>query len=439
MQGSAALDACPGILTLHPARDGHVARIRLPGGYASRAQWTALATLAADFGDGCLDLTARGNVQLRGLPPTAAGELGRRAARAGLLPSGAHDRSRNITASPLSGLGGHRPLRRLVSALDAALIADPELAALPGRFLCAVDDGSGGAALADSDLGLRRAGRQVGLFVAGRSAGVAVPVSAAVPAVLTAAREAIARGVGRQVTRIRDLPDGGASVAASIGGSLGPSAAADNGRLSLGISVARDATSATDSAAASTASASDMTSASDSASDRTVAVIAAPLGRLTGGQVMLIAALLRSGEVIRLAAASRVVIPLAAPSAAGSANQAIGSANQAAGPANPASTLDSLARLAAVGLLTSDDDILAGVTACSGLACSRAVADVRAAARPLPGHPRTHWAACPRSCGRPRDAEAVIAVGPDSFLLPGQPAPRPLAELTTFNPPARTS
>ncbi len=105
-----------------------------------------------------------------------------------------------------------------------------------------------------------------------------------------------------------------------------------------------------------------------------------------------------------------------------SANQAIGPANRAAGPANPASALDSLARLAAAGLLTTDDDALAGVTACSGLACNRAVADVRAAARPLPGHPRTHWAACPRSCGKPRDAEAVIAAGPDSFLLPGQPA-----------------
>ena len=105
MRGSATLDACPGILTLHPARDGHVARIRLPGGYVRRAQWAALAALAADFGDGCLDLTARGNVQLRGLQPTAAAELAGRAARAGLLPSGAHDRSRNMTASPLSGLG----------------------------------------------------------------------------------------------------------------------------------------------------------------------------------------------------------------------------------------------------------------------------------------------------------------------------------------------
>jgi precorrin-3B synthase len=435
VRGSATLDACPGILTLHPARDGHVARIRLPGGYVRRAQWAALAALAADFGDGCLDLTARGNVQLRGLRPTAAAELARRAARAGLLPSGAHDRSRNITASPLSGLGGRRPLRRLVGALDAALIADPELAALPGRFLCAVDDGTGGAALADSDLGLRRSSGRVEVFVAGRSSGVRVPARAAVPAVLTAAREAIARGVGSQVTRIRDLADGGASVAAAIGGALGPPASPDDGRLPLGIRARDRATSgvdpdgvasnaaASDSPAPNTTFASDTTPAPDTtfASDSAVAVIAAPLGRLTGAQIVLIGTLLRSGEVIRLAPAGRVVVPLSVPPGAAQASLPI------------------LARLADFGLLTSDDDALAGVTACSGLACNRAVADVRAAARPLPGRPRTHWAACPRSCGKPRDAEAVIAAGPDSFLLPGQPAPRPLADLTAPNPPSGTS
>jgi precorrin-3B synthase len=391
MEQQAPLDACPGILTLHPARDGHVARIRLPGGYVTRRQWNALATLAADFGDGCLDLTARGNVQLRGLRPTAAAELARRATGAGLLPSGAHDRSRNITASPLAGLPGHPPLRRLVSALDAALNADQQLAALPGRFLCAVDDGAGGAALADSDLGLRRSGSRVELFVAGRSTGVRVPHTAAVPTVLTAARAAIALGIGSDVTRIRDLPDGGASVAAAIGGSLGPPAPADDGRLPLGI-----------------------------ISNHAVAVVAAPLGRLTGAQTASIGGLLRSGEVIRLAPAGRLVIPLSVP------------------PDAQAGRI-SIARLADSGLLTSDDDDLAGVTACSGLACARAVADVRAAARPLPGHPRTHWAGCPRGCGKPRDAEAVIAAGPDTYLVPGQPEPRSLAQLTPFNLSAGTS
>src|SRR6266700_589888 len=103
--GSSAMtgtDACPGLLDLHEARDGYVARIRLPGGYAGPSALAALAALASRFGSGFVDLTARGNVQIRGVRPGQAGDLARCAARAGLLPSPAHDRARNITASPLA-------------------------------------------------------------------------------------------------------------------------------------------------------------------------------------------------------------------------------------------------------------------------------------------------------------------------------------------------
>jgi precorrin-3B synthase len=66
------------------------------------------------------------------------------------------------------------------------------------------------------------------------------------------------------------------------------------------------------------------------------------------------------------------------------------------------------------------------VTACSGLACERAVTDVRALARPLPAHPRAHWVGCPRGCGRPPDAELIVAEGPDRFLVDGQPVRWPV-------------
>jgi precorrin-3B synthase len=361
-----AADNCPGILALHPARDGHVARIRLPGGFAGGTQWAALAALAAGDGDGVLDLTARGNVQLRGLAPAAAGVLARRAAAAGLLPSAAHDRSRNITASPLSGLSGRPGLRRLVRALDAAIVADPALAALPGRFLVAVDDGSGGAGLAGCDTGLLRNGRQAELIVAGRLTGVRLPAAAAAAAVITAARCAVRCGAGTSVTRVTDLADGGAAVAAAAGGTLGPRAAAREDRLPLG--------------------------AAGGPGSRYL-IAAAPLGRVSAVQAALLARLLRRGEVLRLGTAGRIVLP------------------HGAGPEA------ALGELAGAGLIVSDADDLAGVTACSGLACVRAVADVRSAASPLPGHPRTHWAACPRGCGRPPDAELVVATGPASFEL----------------------
>jgi precorrin-3B synthase len=131
---------------------------------------------------------------------------------------------------------------------------------------------------------------------------------------------------------------------------------------------------------------------------RDVLVVGARLGRLSAVQASLTGSLLHRGDVLRLAAAGRIVLPLA-------------------GPPAPAA-----ACLADSGLLTSDDEPMSGVSACSGMACSRSVADVRALAKPLRGHPRTHWAGCARGCGAPPDADLVVAAGPDRFLIDGQPA-----------------
>jgi precorrin-3B synthase len=401
-------DACPGLLALHPARDGHVARIRLPGGYVTGPRWRALAGLARDFGDGHLDLTSRGNVQLRGLRAGDAGELARSAAAAGLLPSAAHDRARNITASPLAGLDGRPPLRPLVRALDAVLLREAEFAALPGRFLFSLDDGTGGAGLAACDVGLLRSGNDLELVIAGRLAGVRAGRRLGEAVVAAAARAAIAAGVGHAVSRIADLPDGGASVAAALGGALGAPAAGPDSRLPLGPARA--------------AGAAGPGPGNPERSSVTM-VAGARLGRLTVGQAGLVADLLRPGEEIRLGVAGRIVIPLAArPATAPPAGEAP-AADQ------PTGLAEAGARLAEAGLLVAGDDPLAGVTACSGMACHRSVADVRAAAGPLPGHARTHWVGCARQCGLPPDAEPVIAVDTDRYLIPGEVRPRLLATL----------
>jgi precorrin-3B synthase len=450
---SPALDACPGVLTLHPARDGLVARIRLPGGYASAARWRALADLSRDFGDGCVDLTARGNVQLRGLRAADAEALAERTAAAGLMPSAQHDRARNITASPLAGLDGRPPLRSLVDALDAALLAGPEFAALPGRFLFALDDGTGGASLAACDIGLSYAavvpassclapagpasggpasgslapagpasggplsagaasagaawGRPAGdcfdLFIAGRHAGVCVPAAEAVAAVLAATRAALAAGVGDSVTRIAALADGGQSVAAAVGGALGAPSRPDT-RLPLGPALRPGAGSGdshdrdrlgADSRPISVTIMQDSYPAPTGGAGGVV-VVAARLGRLTGEQVEAIAGVVKPGEVVRVGVAGRLVVPLGGASGA------------------------ALARLAAAGLIVSADDPMGDVTACSGTACHRSLADVRATAGPVPNYGKTHWAGCSRRCGCPPDAEPVVALDATRYRMPGE-------------------
>ena len=129
------------MLRLHDAADGQLARVRLPGGLVTGAQLLALSEAAGALGDPRVELTSRGNVQLRALADGAA--LVARLTAAGLAPSPTHERVRNIVASPLAGLDSPVDLVPLVRALDVALCADPGLAELSGRFLFALDDGRG--------------------------------------------------------------------------------------------------------------------------------------------------------------------------------------------------------------------------------------------------------------------------------------------------------
>jgi precorrin-3B synthase len=136
-------------------------------------------------------------------------------------------------------------------------------------------------------------------------------------------------------------------------------------------------------------------------------VVAAPLARLTATQLRLLGRMVRPGEVARLAAAGRVVLPLAEPIDA------------------------ALPRLAGAGLLISDDHALSAVTACSGMSCTKSLADVRSLATRVPGPAigvvglgtdvagirAVHWAGCGRRCGRPADAAAVVAISADQFTL----------------------
>ncbi|MFE6774891.1 nitrite reductase [Streptomyces sp. NPDC057702] len=149
-------DACPGALRLHRADDGFLARVRLPGGLLTADQAEELALAAEALGDGALDLTSRGNVQLRGLGSGCGAELADRLRSAGLLPSDTHERVRNIALSPLSGLdgAGRADVTDWARELDGLLCGTPEAAGLSGRFLFAVDDGRGDVASLGADVTL---------------------------------------------------------------------------------------------------------------------------------------------------------------------------------------------------------------------------------------------------------------------------------------------
>ncbi|MFD3702294.1 precorrin-3B synthase [Nocardia sp. NPDC058658] len=183
-----APDSCPGVLRLHQAADGPLARIRVPGGRLESAQLQTLADAARDLGNGNLELTSRGNIQLRQVRD--ASELALRLGAAGLLPSQTHERVRNIVASPLSGrIGGFADVRDLAVDLDAGLLADPRLGELPGRVLFTLDDGRGDVSTLHGDIGIHAVGdNEFALLLAGSDTGLRVTAGEAVEVMLDAAR-----------------------------------------------------------------------------------------------------------------------------------------------------------------------------------------------------------------------------------------------------------
>ena len=198
-------DACPGALSVHRAADGALARIRLAGGMITASQLTTLAEVATRLGSPAMELTSRGNIQLRGLTDTdaAASAL----VDAGLLPSTTHERVRNIVASPLSGrAGGLADVRDLVSGLDLAIQAEPALAELPGRFWFSLDDGRGDVSGLAADAGAHLLDSETAaLLLGGVDTGVRVATADVVATLVTVAMRFV--DIRRNAWRITELAD----------------------------------------------------------------------------------------------------------------------------------------------------------------------------------------------------------------------------------------
>ncbi|MFE0747970.1 precorrin-3B synthase [Gordonia sp. NPDC058843] len=207
----AATDRCPGVFDTHPAADGALARVRLPGGRIRPDQLEVLAKAAAEHADGHLELTVRGNLQLRGITDVEA--VAEAVVAAGLAPSSTHDKVRNIELSPLTGrIGGVADARPLAAALDDALRADPAAASLSGRFLFGIDDGRGDIAARRPDAcAVLRAGTSPavdGPVVADIVIGGVAVGSATGPEAIVRALIAVAAGLGEVAPgawRVRDL------------------------------------------------------------------------------------------------------------------------------------------------------------------------------------------------------------------------------------------
>ncbi len=405
-------DACPGALRLHPADDGALARIRIPAGLLSARQALALADVAEELGDAHLDITSRGNLQLRGLDEREAPQLASALDGLGLLPAPRHERVRNIVASPLSGLddAGNAEVVRWATRLDELLCASEAATQLSGRFLFALDDGRGDVAALDPDVTLiALPGDEALLRVGSETEAVLVPAAEAASSALLAADAFLAvaaRESDEAAWRVRELPHGKGLFAHGLAERLSsrgvPARCVSEIPVPVGAAPAPGVV--------------------EGPSSRCALSVLAPLGRLTSSQWRRTAALAaRHGEgpdgegELRVTPWRGVVLP--------------GLPRESARKLLPA--------LDEAGLITHDGSPWLGVGACTGLpGCARSHRDVRsdAAARitgtgeltepagspetaARPGLLPVYWSGCERRCGRPRGDRVDVVAGEDGYTV----------------------
>ncbi|CDO89166.1 putative cobalamin biosynthesis protein CobG [Mycobacterium triplex] len=357
-------DACPGALQVHQAADGALVRVRLPGGMITAAQLAALAAMSSGFGSGTLELTVRGNVQLRAITDVTAVAEG--IADAGLLPSATHERVRNIVASPLSGrAGGRADVRAWVGALDSAICAEPKLVDLGGRFWFSIDDGRADVAGLGADVGVHVREDGYALLLMGRDTGLRMNADDVVATLLAVAvRFTEIRENAWRINELDDIEDllPGADVSAAP---VAPVArppvgwiAQDDGRVALGAAV--------------------------------------PLGVLPA----------QTAEYLAVIEAPMVITPW----------RSVLVCDLDEGVADAA-----LRVLAPLGLVFDQNSGWLDVSACTGSpGCARSAADVRADAVHLVGTDSAvhrHLVGCERACGSPPTGQVLVATGDGYRLL----------------------
>jgi precorrin-3B synthase len=409
-----------------------------------------LAAASGELGDGNLELTSRGNIQIRALRPGAPQKLSDRLYDAGLLPSITHERVRNILASPLSGLDHHSlyDVLPLAAELDHLLCARAELAELPGRFLFALDDGRGdlnavgadvavrvlpGGATASLLLGGAEAARQLG------GAGTATQLGGAeaapplggelrgaevrleeVPSVMVAAAEAFLAertAQGSEAWRIAEVTEGPARIYKRLGLTqpaaveLNPAVSSPTPEPALAPARATALAPPPSTALRPSPSPSVVAGLHQQTDGRVAVVVTVPLGSLGAEQAAVLSEVADRGNgQIRVTPWRSVVL---------GGLIAVG---------------DVVARLGSVGLVVEPESPWNGVTACAGKpGCAKALADVRADAREItprisPGRRTVHWSGCERRCGRPAGGFVDLVALGNGYAIDGVPVDNELAE-----------
>lgn len=382
------LDGCPTATNIVPQADGGLARVHLLGGRLALEQVEQLAELSERYGSGVLELTNRGNVQLRGI---RLGEEG--AVRHALLGTGRADDqwAGGVVVTALAGLDAGVSADAWPLASDIAhALRTISHAGLSAKFAVHVD-GGGEAGLADRpfdiSIGLdhsaeTRCWLTLGSALAKPRAGATfeLQIDDAVPSVLDLVRWCadVARTRGEPVRMRQALDVAGVATAAELMAAQGGSA--DSGSTRSQAAIGPVGVHA------------------QVGADAVYLAASAPLGRLQAMQLRELAALAADfGDgSLRITPWQSVIVPAVPPSDA-----------------------DAVVRqLEALGLMCDPAHPACHVIACSGsTGCAAGRTDAQADAShiigqlgPLSSDDVVHVSGCEKRCAR-REPATVTLIG----------------------------
>lgn len=141
--GSLRKGWCPGALRPMQAKDGLLVRLKPSCGVLPAAHAQELADFSQQYGNGLLELTSRGNLQIRGVRHDTLAALQTRLGELGFLDSSPEAEAiRNILISPMHGQSERADIASLAKELESELRDNHALHTLPPKFSFLIDDGS---------------------------------------------------------------------------------------------------------------------------------------------------------------------------------------------------------------------------------------------------------------------------------------------------------
>ncbi|GJD50934.1 hypothetical protein OPKNFCMD_3684 [Methylobacterium crusticola] len=366
MSAGALRGWCPGLARPMPTGDGLLVRLHPAGGVLDAAQARAVADAARAGGNGLVDVTARGNLQIRGVTAATHPALAAALAAAGLGDARRDGGPQRLTLAPPFAGPACAALARRIEAIGRGVPG------LPAKALVILEEAAGGLGAAEADLRVRCAAAGPVRIALAAPDGLAWtrPVAAdEAPAALRRLLEGLAASGARRVRALSAPERGALAGAASLAPGDPPPPAAPP--LGPGLHALADG--------------------------RTALVAELPFGRCGAGLLARMARwCARHGDgALRLTAARGVAVACPDAAAAGRLRDAVGEA----------------------GLIVAPGDPRGAVAACPGApACASggtpAQADagrLAAAFAPLAARGATlHVSGCPKGCAHPGAADLTL-------------------------------